>query len=288
MSAYRELFRLSLRHAYYGGGPLPDARVEPAEQTRVLMQRAGMIVRRLPDAVLFLLPLERLEVLRSDIHEAGGSFPFLLCVHAADPLLASYTAPLAQPGYCLLADSRAGAAEAAGTIRLHPDESLGAESLAADTDPLCALALAGAAPLRRPFLIVHLALTLTPDGLPGSTGEPAARAYVVRLDAGASYWKYYLLGALAERDLAVADLDQAVGFRRAGEEALESRRAAVFLSDRPIRLRARPGERFQLVENTPFGEKILMKRMPVAPAGMRRKAEIDGQAVQVSEIFINY
>jgi hypothetical protein len=287
MSAYRELFRLSIEHAYHGGRLPRDCRIVPAGATRALMERCGLIMRQLPDALVFLMPAARLDVLRSDIADAGGAFSFLLCVHAGDPLLASYTAPTAPPDSLLLADSRRAARDDDGAFRLHPDERLGAESLAADDDPLCADALAQA-PQRRPFLLVHLALSTAADGFPGAAGEPPARTFRVRLAAGASYWKYYLLGALAQRELAVADADGAVAFRRTGDERLESRPAAVFLSERAIALRERPGERFQLLENTPFGEKILIKRMPVAPPGIRQKAEIDGRAVLVSEIFINY
>jgi hypothetical protein len=287
MSAYRELFRLSIEHAYHGGRPLPDSRIVPAGAARALMERCGMIMRQLPDALVFLMPAARLDILRSDIADSGGAFSFLLCVHAGDPLLASYTTPSAPPGMLLLADSRRAVGDGSGGFRLHADEWLGAESLAADDDPLCAAALAESAP-RRPLLLVHLALSNAADGFPGAADDPPARAYTVRLAAGASYWKYYLLGALAQRELAVLDADGTVSFRRGGDERLEERAAAVFLSERAIGLRARPDERFQLLENTPFGEKILMKRMPVAPPGIRRKAEIDGNAVLVSEIFINY
>jgi hypothetical protein len=144
MSAYRELYRLSITHAYHGGGFLPDCRIVPAGATRTLMERCGLIMRQLPDALVFLMPGARLDVLRSDIADAGGAFPFLLCVHAGDPLLASYTAPSTPPGMLPVADSRRGAADEAGAWRLHPDEHLGAESLAADADPLCAAVLAEA------------------------------------------------------------------------------------------------------------------------------------------------
>jgi hypothetical protein len=292
MSAYRELFRLSIAHAYHGGRFLPGCSIVPAGATRALMERCGLIMRQLPDALVFLMPAARLDVLRSDIADAGGAFPFLLCVYAGDPLLASYTAPSTPPGMLMLADSRRAVREDVGTgvgaWRLHPGEALGAESLGADADPLCAAVLAEASSPRRPFMLVHLALSNGADGFPGAAGDPKARTYTVRLAAGASYWKYYLLGALAQRELAVADVDGAVGFRRTGDDRLESRPAAVFLSERAIGLRERPVERFQLLENTPFGEKILMKRMPVAPPGIRQTAEIDGRAVLVSEIFINY
>jgi hypothetical protein len=287
MSAYRELFRLSIAHAYHGGRSLPDCRIVPAGATLALMERCGLVMRQLPDALVFLMPAARLDVLRSDIADAGGAFSFLLCVYAGDPLLPSYTAPSAPPGMLLLADSRRAVRDDDGAFRLHPDERLGAESLAADADPLCAGALAQG-PARRPFLLVHLALSNAADGFPGAAGDPPVRMFKVRLAAAASYWKYYLLGALAQRELAVADVDGAMAFQRTPEERLESRPAAVFLSERAIGLRERPGERFQLLENTPFGEKILIKRMPVASPGIRQKAEIDGRAVLVSEIFINY
>lgn len=282
MSVYRELFRISLEHAYYDGQPFAEWELTAGAGTRALMARTGLLVRRVTGAAVFLLPDDRTAQLRDHIAAAGGTFPFLLCVYPEDPYFAGYTAPVVPPGQVLVADSRDAVPQPAAGERLHCGVCLDHLALVNADDVRATRALAGAGnggPARRPAVIVHIALSA--DGV---AGPP--RAFVVRFDAASSYWKYYVRGALAARALAIADLDAAVAFRRVGDEA-EVGRAAVFLSDAPIALRARPGQRFQLRERAAFGDRILMKRMPVASAGLRQRAVVDGQAVLVSEIFIN-
>lgn len=261
MNGYRELFRLGLEHAYHGGA-WRGWEIEPVGVTRRLMDGAGVLVRRSGDDVVFLAPAGRTHQLG---WQAGAPVQFVLLVHAHDPLFASYTLPALAAGQLLVADSTV----AAG------DGVLAASASPADA-PLCRLALAQAASPRRPALVLRVEL---------DAAAPARRV-VVRFDAGSSFWKYYVTGALAARPLAIADLDDVVAFH-ADAVAERPSGALVFLSDRPIALRARPGERFVLKENGPFGERVLMKRMPVAGTGLRQRAVLDGQVVQVSEIFIN-
>lgn len=268
MSAYRELFRLRLEHAYHGGAWAGWA-VEPTGPTRKLMDAAGVLTRRCDDELAFLLPAARTDRLRGD----DGTMPaFVLLVHAQDPLFASYTLPVIPPGQVLLADSR----EAGTDGVLHPGASLAERDLHAAEALAAQLPQAGVP--RRPALLVRIEADAAAPG----------RRYTARFDAAGSFWKYYVSGALAGRPLAIADLDGVVAFRAAEDTELgPARRARVFVSDRPIALRARPGERFVLKEHGPFGERVLMKRMPVAGTGLRQRAVLDGQVVQVSEIFIN-
>jgi hypothetical protein len=262
VNGYRELFRLRLEHAYHGGA-WRGWEIEPVGATRRLMEGAGVLLRRCGDEAVFLAPAARVHQLQ---RQAGVPEAFILLVHAHDPLFASYTLPVLPAGQVLVADS----AQAGGAGMLPASASL------ADA-PLCRLALAPAPSPRRPALVLRVEL---------DTAAPARR-FVVRFDAGSSFWKYYVTGALAARPLAIADLDGIVAFHAGAADDERPAGALVFLSDRPIALRERPGERFVLKENGPFGERVLMKRMPVAGTGLRQRAVLDGQVVQVSEIFIN-
>ncbi|AVR97124.1 hypothetical protein [Pseudoduganella armeniaca] len=262
MNGYRELFRLCLEHAYHGGA-WRGWEIEPVGVTRRLMDGAGVLVRRSGADVVFLAPAERMHQLR---REQDAAAQFVLLVHAHDPLFASYTQPVLPAGQLLVADS----------AQAGDDGVLPAGASPADA-PLCRLALDQAASQRRPALVLRIEL---------DTAAPERR-FVVRFEAGSSFWKYYVTGGLAARPLAIADLDGIVAFRAGAADQERPAGALVFLSDRPIALRARPGERFVLKENGPFGERVLMKRMPVAGTGLRQRAVLDGQVVQVSEIFIN-
>lgn len=268
MSAYREWFRFDVEHAYHGGRfggwrALPDA------PTGRLLKDAGALLRQVDGSVVVLVP-ER----RWDLLPAQDDAVLVFEVRVDDPLFGSYTSLQPERGQALLADSRQAVHEPSGAWRLHAGELLGDDALAPD------LPRQPGAP--RPALLLRIA-----PPVPSAPPDSAPR-YVVRLGSASSHWKYYLLDGLADRALSIVDLDDEVEFRRVDGAGLDGRRAAVFVSDRALALRERSARRFQLREQAAFGDKVLVKRLPVACAGIRRKAEVDGHAVLVSEIFVNY
>lgn len=275
MSAYCEWFRFDVEHAYHGGRfggwrALPDA------STGRLLKRAGALMRQIDGGVVVLVP-ER----DRDLLPAQDDAALVFEVRVDDPLFGSYTLLQPERGQALLADSRQAVREPSGAWRLHAGELLGEEALAPD------LPRQPGAP--RPALLLRIAPPAPPAAsVPAASKPDSAPRYVVRLGAAASHWKYYLMDGLAERALSIVDLDDEVEFRRVDGAGLDGRRAAVFVSDRALALGARSARRFQLREQAAFGDKVLVKRLPVACAGIRRKAEVDGHAVLVSEIFVNY
>jgi len=269
MSAYRAWFRFDVEHAYHGGR-FGGWRALPDEPTGRVLKRAGALMRQVDGGVMVLIPEHGWELLNAQDDAA-----LMFEVRVDDPLFGAYT--LLQParGQALLADSRRAVSEPSGAWRLHAGELLGEEALVPD------LPRQPGAP--RPALLLRIE-----PPLPCMPPSGSAPRYVVRLGAAASHWKYYLMDGLAERALSIVDLDDEVEFRRVDGAGVDGRRAAVFVSDRALALRARSARRFQLREQAAFGDKVLMKRLPVACAGIRRKAEVDGHAVLVSEIFVNY
>lgn len=273
MSAYREWFRFDVEHAYHGGR-FGGWRALPDEPTGRLLKRAGALMRQVEGGVVVLVP-ER----DWDLLPAQDDAVLVFEVRVDDPLFGSYTFLQPARGQALLADGRQAVREPSGAWRLHAGELLGEEALVPD------LPRQAGAP--RPALLLRIDPPV-PSAPPDAAAPDAAPRYVVRLGALASHWKYYLMGGLAERALSIVDLDDEVEFRRVDGAGLDGRKAAVFVSDRALALRARSARRFQLREQAAFGDKVLVKRLPVACAGIRRKAEVDGYAVLVSEIFVNY
>jgi len=255
-SGYGECCRLVIEHAYHGEREWTGWRAFATAATRDFLERERLLVRQAPGALAVFAPGG----------QATGIVEFAIA--PGDPRFGGYTLPQAPPGQVLVADGGRAAREASGAWRLHPDACIGAESLAP----------ADGAPARGPLpapLLVRIDLARTPGRC------------LVRLDAASTYWKYYLQGMLAERDVAIVDADGQVAFARTDAVLAGGRKAAVFLSDRAIALRERPGQRFQLCERAPFGDKVLMKRLPVAGAGGLTRVPGGEEAVLVSEIFVN-
>jgi hypothetical protein len=263
---YVEWFRFTIEHAFHGARDFTDWHAVPTAETHELAARAGLLVRQSPGTLRVFAPAAY-----AIAPDAGRAFEFVIV--PSDPHFAGYTLPQAPPGLALVAGSARAVREPSGAWRLHAGERLGPESLAPCPDAA-----------ERGLLPAPLRVRI---GLDHALDEALPHRCVVRLDAAATYWKYYLQGVLAEREVAVVDVDGQVVFQRTDEAQAGGRRAAVFVSDRAIALRARPPERFQLRERAAFGDKVLMKRLPVASAGARTRTAVGEQAVLVSEIFVN-
>ena len=265
MTAWRAWLQVSIEHAYHGPGPCTAVRMGPTEATGTLLRRERLLARQAAGGICVFAPAG---------WTPDPAAPPCLRFDVAfdDALSARYTAPPVPAGRTLVADSRAAVREPDGAWRLHAQPLIGDDAVAEATAP------PGLLP---PTLRVRIAPAELDDA-----GAAPLRC-VVRLDAAASYWKYYLQGALALRPVTIVDVDGAVAFARTDDADVGGRRAAVFLSDRSIPLRAQPAQRFELREQAAFGDKVLMKRLPMGSAGGCTRALVGGQAVLVSEIFLN-
>jgi hypothetical protein len=288
MAAWFPLFSISVEHQFFSGGRCKDLAWTPTNATARFLHQAGLLLRRTDEGIVVLASKPGMDSLRMHVADAANRLPLAFTLVSADPHFASMTLPAAVPGHVLLVDSCPAHRDAHGRRLLHPGEYVdGGALMSTAAEPLASLLDHPWSP-RQSVAVARITLGNEAAGLCSDTLDPALRHFWLRFDAGHSYWKYYLMGALGERPALIVDLDQAIAFRPQGSVDLPGqRRAAVFLSDRAIPLRYLPGQRFQLKEQASFGEKILIRRMPNARAGLRQREVVDGHAVLVSEIFIN-
>lgn len=116
----------------------------------------------------------------------------------------------------------------------------------------------------------------------------AGNHYYVSFNSRRTLWKYYLLGEMARKDAYIFDPDAGVEFEFSGEATLaDGQPAMVFKSRMELPLKQRQSFRFQLKERTANGDRVIIKRLPVASAGRFGKEVISEQEIVVSEIYVN-
>lgn len=285
MSGYRLLLELTVEHAYFVERGCPDLKWQPSSDTAVLIQQAGLLIKETAAGFTIWMPSGHPFDLPAHIDEGGKDTLLTWYGVPRSARFAEITVPAIPPGSVIMLDSRAAldADPQTGVCMLHPGAWVGADALA----PLPSQP-AGARNAGQPGLLLRFALNTLCGERAGDAGPQPAKRFKLCLDTVRTHWKYYLMGQLTERTLHIADLDGAVAFRQLDRADLTpGRSAAVFLSEQPIALAERPGQRLQLKEVASFGERTLIKRMPVARPGGRQRDVVDGQAVLVSEIFIN-
>ena len=283
---YVPLFDFEVEHAFF-----PDNRCAGALKfaltcaSAALLQRCGFLGRATDSGIAVLADSSHLQALRMIAADIDQPFCLTWLAYAADPLFGNYTAGLVYPpkGLPVFDSAHAVADGTSGRWRLQRE----AQVSAADALPLDAeiivQALAGQAKRVAPLFLVTLRLDAAAGGSPA-----AERRYVLRFAPRTAIWKYWLIGDWREPEMQIVDPDGRAAFSNAHEATLpDGRPAFAIRSAVPLAILRRSPFRFQLRARTAGGERLLVKRLPVAGAAqLTREPDAPGGAL-VSEIYVH-
>ena len=108
----------------------------------------------------------------------------------------------------------------------------------------------------------------------------------VRFEADARHWIYNVVGGPANANYAIRDTVGDTKFESLGAHVLSNGATALrFRSTVPIPMRARPKARFELLDDGPFGERVVVPVLPAARAGVGAP-DPTGNGVG-SDIYVN-
>ena len=291
MTRYAPLLELEVGHTFFSGGLCRVMDITPDSPSRALLQRAGLVLRGGAGRMQVLYDAEALETLELFSSDLADPFHLDFRLRARDPGFWSYTQGAPTPGTILAFDSRSATHDPQdGTLRLSKEEVVSGQ----DRVPLAADLVTGLLGAREQvtppvaLLRVHLSNEAGGFFVPPAGG---VWRYRVRFAARETYWRYLLLGRLAESGAVVTDPDGVAQFEFVGEETLPGdRRASSFRSTTRLPLEEFSSRRFQLRRNGGKGAAngpILIKRLPVATASASRRETIAGERVLVSDILVN-
>jgi len=308
---YLPLFDFEVEHAFF-----PDGRCAANALRFVLtpesaqrLQRSGFVTRASDTGVAVFADSARMEVLRMIAGEAEEPFRLTWLAHAVDPEFGRYTAGLVYPPEGLpVFDSESAVADGTpGRWRLQREAYVSAaDALAVDDERVAGvLAKQPVAPLFAVTLRlgamghagsdaeVHAAGTSAATTAQGARTRdtdlaPQPRHYVLRFATREVVWKYWLIGAWRDAEPQVVDPDGATTFLQAQEATLPDGRSALTIrSADPIAIFRRSPYRFQLRGRVGSGERVLVKRLPVAgTAQLLREPRALGGCL-VSEIYLH-
>lgn len=267
MSAYEPLLSLQVEHAFYAGGQCRGLVFQPSHRTMQQLERSGCVWQGSGGG--FALHAERERV---DRFFAAGSEPFALgfVASARDAAFANATEGLAP----------AAGASFLFAPTLQPGGGASSwDATADDLEPLAGARWAALLPPRTPPASLAFGLQLVlPDASP--------RQCRIRFSARSLPWAYYLVGSWPRDGLFLADADGVLEFSALlpqrlpnGREVLGARSTVAI----PLAERAR--QHIQLRRRVNGGERVLVKRLPVAAPGVWGLLP-DGGGL-VAEIYVN-
>ena len=290
MSTYQPLFNISVRHEFFTEGLCPCLDFVPTASTGHIIENAGLLLKKTHSGIALAYDQDRLEALQMYANEVDDPLCFEFKAYASDPGFRSYTEPFsADASEVLYFDNQNSASSEDDTIRLHESEYVSKISLVKLDSIQVKDILSHKDRLVSPVFVIKIIAGDGQHALFDDNRVPQTRDYSLNFTARQTFWKYYLLGDGAKGHPFIYDPDNKVEFESTGETALSNNRIAqTFRSKQRLPLGEKSAFRFQLRENGHEGEKVLIKRLPVAHASQTGKEVVAEQGMLVSEIYINY
>lgn len=290
MSPYQPFFFITAEHPYFVDEKCRDLRWEPSGPTRQAMANLGMLFRSDNSGMTVYHDQRRKEALALLAAQVESDTPgFYFKAYANNPYFFNFTdLPDLQADRLRYVDNSRAITEKTKEIRLHK------KAVLSDRDSALMSGLWDEGVLTTedlgslPLCVIHIRPAGHKNSPYGPKGKVHAQSYRICFSQRRTYWKYYVFGPLATRDIFIEDVDHQRRFNRVDVTEVSGQGpAAAFISKTPIPLRQTPDNYFQLKLHGTPADKVVISKLPVAPVNMLHREERGTGAVYISEIFIH-
>jgi len=281
LGPYVPLLRVDFAHGFFADGRCPGLRFVPVGDTAAWLRATDAIERHTGSALALFGPAQALAtepdaVLAWQVHATDEAFPTCTDNPAQWPAELLWL----DAGEALRDEGRAGGD---APLRLHAGETVSRADVRPLTWPLVSQSLGAQAPngarLMPPLALLRVPLAALPR---------APLMCTVRFAPRETVWKYCLHGDWPEPQLQVVDLASGVEFGDPEPGRLDNGAPLLAIRSRsPIALAQRSERRFQLRSRQRGGDKVLVKRLPVAAAQFLAREQVGSESRLVSEIHVH-
>lgn len=279
MPNFSPLFTLGIEHSFFVDGMMRGVDFAPSPATASVIRSVGLMVKHIDNGIAVFCADDRLQALRLHAQDGAETLSFAFVARVGDKNFSNYTHPLIPREGKVLCFSNAGR----GNDLLTKCDEASEE----DCRDVAALVEDGVLNERERWVLPDFVVLLEVKVDPGGAGQ--ARDFCIRFGARKSFWKYYLLGKVGRDSARIVDLDSKVEFESRGEVVLPgNRRSQLFISTSRVSLAEKSQHRFQLRESDRQGDRILVRRLPVASESRLGLEVIDGKREIVFENYVNF
>ncbi len=289
MANYVSLFTVTTEHGFYEDGVAPGLNFIPTESTARVIGNGGLLVKPVVGGITVMFDTKDTESLQLYIEDKDEPLNLVFKVTTEDAGFKSRTdASLEADDSMLLFDSGGREDAVDGWIKLHDSKYVSMIDLTRlDSNQLTDV-LSHREKRLPPLFVVNIRVSEKDLQNVDGDNDVAPKHYVIRFKEREVFWKYYLLGRVARENVYLSDLDSDAEFVFSGREIVGDRREAMtFRTTKKLSLKASPKYRFQLREKDNGGDKVIIKRLPMAEVTRLGRDVIDGSNEVVSEIYIN-
>jgi len=288
MASYQALLNIAVEHSFYTDGACSCLDFQPTEKTRRIFENAGLLQKKTADGIQIVYDENKREALRLYAEDPQEPLCFEFKVYSKDAQFGSYTEPFADMGEGILYLDNRATTPGEGKISLSAFDYVSNDDLKKMESNELRDMMNQRDRLLPPVFVVKI---FAETGLASHIDAWLASdhtSYSIVFNARRTFWKYYLLGKMANAGSYIFDPDNQVEFEALGETSLPDQRMALtFRSKQSISLNEYYDFRFQLKQQGPGGENVVINRLPVACITQAGKEVVAEQSMVVSEIYIN-
>lgn len=278
---YQSLLQVRVQHDYFSSGLYPGLNFTPTSKTSDLIRNADLVQRPEMGGMVLFYNDEKKETLQLMAQDAQEPMDLVFKVYGSFPNLVNVThhSFLHEEALLYFDNTEASVPSGTGDLSwLHQEPYANDSNLVSWDSAKLKGIVTSKERVKRPIFILCLRIN------PKHIGQKVRVG--IQFQPQQTYWTYYLLRERFRNNTTVLDLDGQVEFNALGSTMLPgNRKASVFRSTEPIVWQERSTRRFQLQETT--SKRVWIKRLPVAGIDSINRAEVDGQSVAVSDIYIN-
>jgi len=289
MSTYLPLFSIAVEHEFFSGAVCSCLDFVATENTHRLINNSGLLLRKTNDGIHVAYDESRLESLQQYALDTDDALCFEFKVYSSSAEFKSYSEPFSASNdeIAYLTNDNV-SLDDAGWLELHAQKNLSKIDLLPPDAAQLKDMLSQKDRLIPPVFVVKIYANEKQNGLFDKQLKPVVRNYKLRFKARQTVWKYFLLGDMAKQNAYIVDAENKVEFEPAGTSVLADQRIAMtFRSKQSIPLNENYDFYFQLKQKVPGGDKIVIKRLPVARMNQTGNEVVAEQGMVVSEIYIN-
>lgn len=290
MGSYHPLVSIAVEHMFYSPAPCRGLKFVPTSDTSITINKIGLLTRNTSNGISVFYDEHTTGILQGYVDDSDDPLILTFKVFSKNPLFENFTErPIHQKNAILYFDNRGMKTQTSGKQRLHDEEYVSSINFKNMDAPWLENILDIKDRHLRPIFIVRLFMSKYYNNLLDKHLNVISRKYYLKFKSRKTFWKYYMLGLMAQKNSYIADLNEAIKFEFTGKEILSDNRTALtFRSEKPIPMRDTFSYRFQLKESGARGEKVLIRRLPMASENQINREIIEGKEAVVSEIYINY
>ncbi len=273
---------MELRHTYFENRLCRPLRLSPANETRKLAGKTGMILKPEAGRIVVLYEKSRLDAMKMYMGDPFDPLCFYFTGQTSDPVFFNYTENAeGPPETALFLSTRSGNPDPC-CLTQKPRVSMGDHQ--ASADPALAAAMTGSIKQKRPLFVIGL-FPEPDDGIFFSKeGQVLGQTFHATFSTRKTRWKYLISGK--PDPVQVVDRDGKIQFEKTEPPDLPiSSPVQAFISDQSIPLTQSCPTNFALKDE--MSGALILKRLPPASPDILFKSKGPGAAGYISEIFVN-